>query len=265
MNFLDRCYRLGQHKEVQVFRLITAGTVEEKRYEKQIHKDGIRRAILTNTGNNTAKYFTKEELRKKVFVLGEEGECEFLDKLQKKGFAYDKNKNPDHSYSSHKGVVGQSSHDIVYSLPENFYFDDMIKSPSHHPFSSPPTEAKWFTKKSEPKIMGRSQAVLSKKTNFKDKENKEKNGSTKTGKIKILSEKTNHSSPSNSPSNDSFTFLEKNLLRAESLRLSGKREQAVGLLMDLIDKNIGILSKADRLKVHEHISSITNELGWLVD
>jgi len=186
-----------------------------------------------------------------------------LDKLKKKGFAYDKNKNPDHSYSSHKGVVGQSSHDIVYSLPENFYFDDMIKSPSHHPFSSPPTEAKWFTKKSEPKIMGRSQVVLSKKSNFEDKENKEKNGNIKTGKIKFVGKKSNDPSPtSNSPSSSSLTFLEKSLLRAESLRLSGKRELAVGLLMELIDEK-EVLSKADLLKVHDHISSITNELGWL--
>ena len=114
--------------------------------------------------------------------------------------------------------------------------------------------------------MGRSQVVLSKKSNFEDKENKEKNGNIKTGKIKFVGKKSNDPSPTrNSPSSSSLTFLEKSLLRAESLRLSGKREQAVGLLMDLIDKNIGILSKADRLKVHEHISSITNELGWLVD
>ena len=42
---VDRCYRIGQTKPVQVFRLITAGTVEEKMYEKQVHKDGIRRTF----------------------------------------------------------------------------------------------------------------------------------------------------------------------------------------------------------------------------
>ena len=43
---VDRCYRIGQRKAVQVFRLITAGTVEEKRYEKQIHKGEFYRIIL---------------------------------------------------------------------------------------------------------------------------------------------------------------------------------------------------------------------------
>lgn len=33
---VDRCYRIGQTKEVVVFRLIAAGTVEEKMYEKQV-------------------------------------------------------------------------------------------------------------------------------------------------------------------------------------------------------------------------------------
>lgn len=33
---VDRCYRIGQTKAVTVFRFITAGTVEEKMYEKQV-------------------------------------------------------------------------------------------------------------------------------------------------------------------------------------------------------------------------------------
>ena len=33
---VDRCYRIGQKKEVTVFRFITAGTVEEQMYEKQV-------------------------------------------------------------------------------------------------------------------------------------------------------------------------------------------------------------------------------------
>jgi SNF2 family DNA or RNA helicase len=32
---VDRCYRIGQSKNVTVYRMITSGTVEEKMYEKQ--------------------------------------------------------------------------------------------------------------------------------------------------------------------------------------------------------------------------------------
>lgn len=137
--------------------------MEEKRYEKQIHKDGIRRTILTNTGNDTIKYFTKEELRKKVFILGEEGHCEFLYKLKKRGFAYDETKNPEHTYSNLDGVIGQSSHDIVYSLPENFHLEESIKSPSQQPFSSPPSAAQWISTNNKPVVVSGSKASLSSK------------------------------------------------------------------------------------------------------
>jgi SNF2 family DNA or RNA helicase len=34
---VDRAYRIGQTRKVLVYRMITAGTVEEKMYEKQVH------------------------------------------------------------------------------------------------------------------------------------------------------------------------------------------------------------------------------------
>lgn len=251
---VDRCYRLGQKKKVQVFRLIAAGTVEEKRYEKQIHKDGIRRAILTNSGNNTAKYFTKDELRKKVFTLGDEGESEFLDKLKMRGFAYDAGKNPNHSYFSHEGVVGQSSHDIVYSLPENFYFDALIQSPSHQPFSNPPPSATWLTKKGAPKVMSRPPKALSEKIeHFAGNENKENSSN-----VRLKGIGTSHVEVS-------LNTLKKTLLQVEDLRFSGKSEQAVGLLMNLLENDAGALSEADSLKVHMLVSSMTSKLGWLSD
>lgn len=33
---VDRCYRIGQTREVSIYRFITAGSVEEKMYEKQV-------------------------------------------------------------------------------------------------------------------------------------------------------------------------------------------------------------------------------------
>ena len=33
---VDRAYRIGQDRDVIVYRMITAGTVEEKMYEKQV-------------------------------------------------------------------------------------------------------------------------------------------------------------------------------------------------------------------------------------
>lgn len=41
---VDRAYRIGQRKNVVVYRLITCGTVEEKIYRKQVFKGGLSRS-----------------------------------------------------------------------------------------------------------------------------------------------------------------------------------------------------------------------------
>lgn len=38
---VDRAYRIGQKKDVIVYRLMTCGTVEEKIYRKQVKQDTI--------------------------------------------------------------------------------------------------------------------------------------------------------------------------------------------------------------------------------
>jgi len=38
---VDRAFRIGQTKNVVVYRLITCGTIEEKIYRRQIFKDSV--------------------------------------------------------------------------------------------------------------------------------------------------------------------------------------------------------------------------------
>jgi SNF2 family DNA or RNA helicase len=40
---VDRAYRIGQSRDVVVYRLVTCGTVEEKIYRKQVYKGGLSR------------------------------------------------------------------------------------------------------------------------------------------------------------------------------------------------------------------------------
>lgn len=109
---VDRCYRIGQQKNVMVYRLITAGTVEERMYEKQVHKDGLRRTLMTSSGCATERYFSTEELRR-LFQLMPKGVSEMMTKLSQKdstectGYLLGLN--------THQQVVGISSHDMVYS------------------------------------------------------------------------------------------------------------------------------------------------------
>ncbi|KAK9821770.1 hypothetical protein WJX81_007078 [Elliptochloris bilobata] len=58
---VDRAYRIGQARDVVVYRLITCGTVEEKIYRKQVFKGGLSR---TGTEEGVQfRYFSQLELR----------------------------------------------------------------------------------------------------------------------------------------------------------------------------------------------------------
>ena len=56
---VDRAYRIGQTRDVVVYRLVTCGTVEEKVYRRQVFKGGLSRAG-TRDGNHF-RYFSAEE------------------------------------------------------------------------------------------------------------------------------------------------------------------------------------------------------------
>ena len=65
---IDRIYRIGQKKDVIVYRLITGGTVEEKIYMRQVYKSSINDNAIEKKSNTTktTKYFNHEELTKLI-------------------------------------------------------------------------------------------------------------------------------------------------------------------------------------------------------
>ncbi|KAJ3188287.1 DNA excision repair protein ERCC-6-like [Gaertneriomyces sp. JEL0708] len=58
---VDRAYRVGQSRDVVVYRLLTCGTLEEKIYRNQIRKDYLARTAIKS--GRQARYFTQAELR----------------------------------------------------------------------------------------------------------------------------------------------------------------------------------------------------------
>uniref|UniRef100_W5NLS1 Helicase C-terminal domain-containing protein n=1 Tax=Lepisosteus oculatus TaxID=7918 RepID=W5NLS1_LEPOC len=62
-------YRIGQQKDVIVYRLITCGTIEEIKYHSQIFKNSLFRQVMGENGN-FIKYFNKQD-KKQCFTLGD--------------------------------------------------------------------------------------------------------------------------------------------------------------------------------------------------
>ncbi|KAJ6413697.1 hypothetical protein OIU84_006494 [Salix udensis] len=114
---VDRAYRIGQKKDVVVYRLMTCGTVEEKIYRKQIFKGGLFRTATEN--KEQMRYFSQQDL------------CELFN-LPKQGFdisltqqqlheEHDSQHKMDEFLESHikfletQGIAGVSHHSLLFS------------------------------------------------------------------------------------------------------------------------------------------------------
>ncbi|XP_022155595.1 protein CHROMATIN REMODELING 8-like isoform X2 [Momordica charantia] len=71
MQARERAWRIGQQRDVTVYRLITRGTIEEKVYHRQIYKHFLTNKILKNPQQ---KRFFKARDMKDLFTLYEDGE-----------------------------------------------------------------------------------------------------------------------------------------------------------------------------------------------
>jgi len=58
---VDRAFRIGQTKEVKVYRLIMSGLIEDKMFRLQVYKMGLTRTMLES--DNQQRYFTAREIR----------------------------------------------------------------------------------------------------------------------------------------------------------------------------------------------------------
>src|SRR5271155_3010630 len=67
----ERAWRLGQKREVEIYRLMTAGTIEEKIYHRQIFKQFLTNKILKDPKQRQT--FHLSDLHD-LFSLGNEGE-----------------------------------------------------------------------------------------------------------------------------------------------------------------------------------------------
>ncbi|XP_062149491.1 protein CHROMATIN REMODELING 24 isoform X2 [Alnus glutinosa] len=114
---VDRAYRIGQKKDVIVYRLMTCGTVEEKIYRKQIFKGGLFRTATEH--KEQIRYFSQQDLRE-LFSLPEQGfdvsvtqqqlheehDCQHI---------MDSYLKADIEFLETQGIAGVSHHSLLYS------------------------------------------------------------------------------------------------------------------------------------------------------
>lgn len=58
---VDRAFRIGQQRNVVIYRLISCGTVEEKIYRKQVFKEALMKT--TSERKQQFRYFSRQDLR----------------------------------------------------------------------------------------------------------------------------------------------------------------------------------------------------------
>ncbi|KAL5016706.1 hypothetical protein ScPMuIL_006295 [Solemya velum] len=113
---VDRVFRIGQNKNVVIYRLITCGTVEEKIYRRQVFKDSITRQTTGNT-KNPYRYFTKQELRE-LFSLDNPHSSKTQQQLEE---MHSDNRRSDTQLDEHIAflhsldIFGLSDHDLMFS------------------------------------------------------------------------------------------------------------------------------------------------------
>ncbi|XP_071062381.1 DNA excision repair protein ERCC-6-like [Pseudochaenichthys georgianus] len=130
---VDRAYRIGQSKNVVVYRLITCGTVEEKIYRRQVFKDSL---IRQNTGDkkNPFRYFSKQEL-KELFLLEDTRSSSTQLQLQS---LHSRHRRTDAELDKHiaqlhtMDIFGISDHDLMFSLDVNHDDDPEDQEARHY-------------------------------------------------------------------------------------------------------------------------------------
>ncbi|OIW18154.1 hypothetical protein TanjilG_31274 [Lupinus angustifolius] len=114
---VDRAYRIGQTKDVLVYRLMTCGTVEEKIYRKQVYKGGLFKSATEH--KEQIRYFSQQDLRE-LFRIPKEG-FDVSVTQQQLDEEHDRQHTVDDSLKAHiqflksLGIAGVSHHSLLFS------------------------------------------------------------------------------------------------------------------------------------------------------
>ncbi|KAM0847700.1 hypothetical protein ACQ4PT_054853 [Festuca glaucescens] len=117
---VDRVYRIGQTKDVIVYRLMTSATIEEKIYKLQVLKGALFRAATEK--NERTRYFSQSEIQD-LFSLPQQGFDVSLTQKQlqeEHGHPLDMDESlREHiEFLEQQGIAGVSHHSLLFSKTE---------------------------------------------------------------------------------------------------------------------------------------------------
>lgn len=266
---VDRCFRIGQTKNVTVYRLITAGSVEEAMYRKVVHKDGIRQTVIGAGGSATERHFDKDDLRK-IFTLGPPGECEMLSMITRKAGSANNAVGASGKPSfleNHPGVVGLSSHDKLYT---NFVIE--VDDEPETPFAGTPL-------RKQSKAMGRAQSALAANSNTRTKLDFggliDEDSLTPHEPIDLSSDrkplarisnkgkegKKRSDATSKKKSSSEALDIDIALSDVDTLLDSSRNEDVMSKLLDRLESCR--VNGPEKLSLHKKIATTATQLGWL--
>ncbi|PKA64751.1 DNA repair and recombination protein RAD54 [Apostasia shenzhenica] len=114
---VDRAYRIGQTRDVLVYRLMTCGTVEEKIYKMQVFKGGLFKTATEQ--REQTRYFSQKDIRE-LFSLPPQGFDVSLTQQQLYE-EHDRQHTLDDALKNHieflrsQGIAGVSHHSLLFS------------------------------------------------------------------------------------------------------------------------------------------------------
>ncbi|KAF0895629.1 hypothetical protein E2562_013926 [Oryza meyeriana var. granulata] len=114
---VDRAYRIGQTKDVIVYRLMTSGTIEEKIYKLQVFKGALFRTATEH--KEQTRYFSKRDIQE-LFSLPEQGFDVSLTQKQLQEehgqqLAMDDSLRKHIQFLEQQGIAGVSHHSLLFS------------------------------------------------------------------------------------------------------------------------------------------------------
>ncbi|KAK1661941.1 hypothetical protein QYE76_050100 [Lolium multiflorum] len=114
---VDRAYRIGQTKDVIVYRLMTSGTIEEKIYKLQVFKGALFRTATEQ--KEQTRYFSKKDIQE-LFSLPEQGfdvsvTQKQLQEEHGQQFVKDEKLRAHIEFLEQQGIAGVSNHSLLFS------------------------------------------------------------------------------------------------------------------------------------------------------